>query len=83
MIYQKINTIMNEIIPLGRIRRDEIVPTLLPLLAKYNLVVKPREVSEFKSFNQEASFIAEYELVDAQEGAELESVLVKVPARWI
>lgn len=37
MIYNKISDIMNEIIPLGKIKRDEIVSTLLPILAKYKL----------------------------------------------
>ena len=41
MIYNKISDIMNEIIPLGKIKRENIVSTLLPILAKYKIVIKP------------------------------------------
>ncbi len=80
MIYKKIIEIMNEIATLGKIKRDEIVPTLLPLLAKYKMAIKPATVSEYKYMNQEASFIAKYELVDTED-QELQSLMVEVPAR--
>lgn len=80
MIYKKIIEIMNEIATLGKIRRDEIVPTLLPLLAKYKISIRPVAVSEYKYMNQEASFIAKYELIDTEE-QELQSLIVEVPAR--
>lgn len=82
MIYKKINEIMNEIIPLGKIKREEIVPKLLPLLAKYNIVIKPAEVTDYTYREQESSFISKYEIVDTEEN-ELSSIIVQVPARRI
>lgn len=82
MIYQKITQIMTEVVSLGKIKREEIVPKLLPLLAKYKIVIKPAEVTEYKSMNQEASFLVKYELVDTED-PELQSMLVQIPARRI
>ena len=39
MIYNKISDIMNEIIPLGKIKRENIVSTLLPILVKHKIVI--------------------------------------------
>lgn len=77
MIYKKIVDIMNEIIPLGKIKREEIVPMLLPLLAKHKIAIKPAEVSDYKYSNQEASFLAKYELVDTEDN--LESMIIQLP----
>ena len=79
MIYNKISDIMNEIIPLGKIKRDEIVSTLLPILAKYKIAIKPVEIKNYNYARNEASFIVTYELVDTED-PELKSILVEVPA---
>ena len=80
MVYQKIIEIMEEIQAFGKIKREEIVPTLSPLLTKYKLSIKPAETNEYKYVNQEASFLAKYELVDTED-PELQSIIVEVPAR--
>ena len=79
MIYNKISDIMNEIIPLGKIKRDEIVSTLLPILAKYKIAIKPGEIKNYHYARNEASFIVSYEIVDTED-PELKSILVEVPA---
>lgn len=79
MIYNKISDIMNEIIPLGKIKRDEIVSTLLPILAKYKIAIKPGEIKNYHYARNEASFIVTYEIVDTED-PELKSILVEVPA---
>lgn len=79
MIYNKISDIMNEIIPLGKIRREEIVSTLLPILAKYKIVIKPGEVKDYSYTKNESSFIVTYEVIDTED-PELKSILVEVPA---
>lgn len=79
MIYNKISDIMNEIIPLGKIKRDEIVSTLLPILAKYKIAIKPGEVKDYSYTKNESSFIVTYEVIDTED-PELKSILVEVPA---
>lgn len=79
MLYQKIINIMEELIPIGKIRRDEIATVMQPLLVKHKIVIKPQEVIDFKCINQEASFKMKYELVDAEDN-ELKSILIEVPA---
>lgn len=79
MIYNKISDIMNEIIPLGKIKRDEIVSTLLPILAKYKIAIKPGEIKNYHYTKNESSFIVTYEIVDTED-SELKSILVEVPA---
>lgn len=79
MIYNKISDIMNEIIPLGKIKRDEIVSTLLPILAKYKIAVKSGEIKNYHYTKNESSFIVTYEIVDTED-PELKSILVEVPA---
>ena len=79
MIYNKISDIMNEIIPLGKIKRDEIVSTLLPILAKYKIAIKPGEIKNYHYARNEASFTVTYEIVDTED-PELKSILVEVPA---
>ena len=79
MIYNKISDIMNEIIPLGKIKRDEIVSTLLPILAKYKIAIKPGEIKNYHYARNESSFIVTYEIVDTED-PELKSILVEVPA---
>lgn len=79
MIYNKISDIMNEIIPLGKIKRDEIVSTLLPILAKYKIAIKPGEIKNYHYAKNESSFIVTYEIVDTED-PELKSILVEVPA---
>ena len=79
MIYNKISDIMNEIIPLGKIRREEIVSTLLPILAKHKIVIKPGEIKNYSFMKNESSFIAPYEVVDTED-PDLKSILVEVPA---
>lgn len=79
MIYNKISDIMNEIIPLGKIKRDEIVSTLLPILAKYKIAIKPGEIKNYHYTKNESSFIVTYEIVDTED-PELKSILVEVPA---
>lgn len=79
MIYNKISDIMNEIIPLGKIKRDEIVSTLLPILAKHKIVIKPGEVKDYSYTKNESSFIVTYEVIDTED-PELKSILVEVPA---
>lgn len=79
MIYNKISDIMNEIIPLGKIKRDEIVSTLIPILAKYKIAIKPGEIKNYHYARNEASFIVTYEIVDTED-PELKSILVEVPA---
>lgn len=79
MIYNKISDIMNEIIPLGKIRREEIVSTLLPILAKHKIVIKPGEVKNYSYTKNESSFIVTYEVIDTED-PELKSILVEVPA---
>lgn len=78
MIYNKISDIMNEIIPLGKIKRDEIVSTLLPILAKYKIAIKPGEIKNYHYTKNESSFIVTYEIVDTED-PELKSILVEVP----
>ena len=82
MIYQKITDIMSEIVNIGKIKREDIVPTLLPLLSKYKISIKPLAVTDYIYKEQESSFIATYELIDVED-ENLGSVLVQVPARWI
>lgn len=77
-IYQKIVSLKEELIPIGKIKREEIIAVVQPLLVKYNLVIKP-DVDNYKYENQEASFKAIYEIVDAED-SNLESILIKVPA---
>ena len=79
MIYNKISDIMNEIIPLGKIKRDDIVSTLLPILAKYKIAIKPGEIKNYHYTKNESSFIVTYEIVDTED-PELKSILVEVPA---
>lgn len=79
MIYNKFSDIMNEIIPLGKIKRDEIVSTLLPILAKYKIAIKPGEIKNYHYTKNESSFIVTYEIVDTED-PELKSILVEVPA---
>lgn len=79
MIYNKISDIMNEIIPLGKIKRDEIVSTLLPILAKYKIAIKSGEIKNYHYTKNESSFIVTYEIVDTED-PELKSILVEVPA---
>lgn len=79
MIYNKISDIMNEIIPLGKIRREEIVSTLLPILVKHKIVIKPGEVKNYSYTKNESSFIVTYEVIDTED-PELKSILVEVPA---
>ena len=67
MIYNKISDIMNEIIPLGKIRREEIVSTLLPILAKHKIVIKPGEVKNYSYTKNESSFIVTYEVIDTED----------------
>lgn len=78
MIYNKVTEIMTELIPIGKIRREEITTVMQPLLAKYKLVLKPAEISEYKFANQESSFKVKYELVDAED-ANLSSIMMEVP----
>lgn len=68
MVYQKIVKIMGELVPIGKIKREEIVTVMQPLLVKHNLVVRPATVSDYKFINQEANFITKYEVVDAESG---------------
>lgn len=79
MLYQKIINIMEELIPIGRIRRDEITTVMQPLLVKHKIVVKPQEVIDFKCIDQGASFRMKYELIDAEDN-ELKSILIEVAA---
>ena len=44
MIYQKIVNIMEELVPIGKIKREEITTVMQPLLVKHKIVIKPREV---------------------------------------
>lgn len=78
MIYQKIVNIMEELVPIGKIKREEITSIMQPLLAKYKLVIKPSEVIDYKHINQEASFKMKYEIVDAEDN-ELQSIYLEVP----
>ena len=78
MIYQKIVNIMEELVPIGKIKREEITSIMQPLLAKYKLVIKPSEVIDYKHINQEASFKMKYEIVDADD-SELQSIYLEVP----
>lgn len=78
MIYQKIVNIMEELVPIGKIKREEITSIMQPLLAKYKLVIKPSEVIDYKHINQEASFKLKYEIVDAED-SELQSINLEVP----
>lgn len=79
MIYNKISDIMNEIIPLGKIKRENIVSTLLPILSKHKIVIKPREIKNYSYMKNESSFIVTYEVVDTED-PELKSILIEVPA---
>jgi len=78
MIYQKIVSIMEELVPIGKIKREEITSIMQPLLAKYKLVIRPAEVIDYKYVNQEASFKLKYEIVDADD-SELQSINLEVP----
>lgn len=78
MIYQKIVNIMEELVPIGKIKREEITSIMQPLLAKYKLVIRPSEVIDYKYVNQEASFKLKYEIVDADD-SELQSINLEVP----
>lgn len=78
MIYKKIVNIMEELVPIGKIRREEITSIMQPLLAKYKLVIRPAEVIDYKYINQEASFKLKYEIVDADDN-ELKSIKLEVP----
>lgn len=78
MIYKKIVNIMEELVPIGKIKREEITSIMQPLLAKYKLVIKPSEVIDYKHINQEASFKLKYEIVDADD-SELQSIYLEVP----
>ena len=79
MIYNKISDIMNEIIPLGKIKRENIVSTLLPILVKHKIVIKPGEIKNYSFMKNESSFIVTYEVIDTED-PELKSILVEVPA---
>lgn len=79
MIYNKISDIMNEIIPLGKIKRENIVSTLLPILVKHKIVIKPGEIKNYSFMKNESSFIATYEVVDTED-PDLKSIIVEVPA---
>ena len=79
MLYQKIINIMEELIPIGKIRRDEITTVMQPLLVKHKIVVKPQEVIDFKCVDQGASFKMRYELIDVEDN-ELKSILIEVAA---
>ena len=78
MIYQKIINVMEDIIPLGKIKREDIVPKLLPILTKYKIAIRPAEVTDYKYMNQEASFIMKYELIDTED-KELKSIIIQIP----
>lgn len=78
MIYQKIIDIMDELVPMGKIRREEITSVMQPLLAKHKLTIRPMEIADYKHINQEASFKVKYEIVDAED-SELQSIYVEVP----
>lgn len=83
MIYQKIVEIMNELTKIGKIKREEIVPTMLPILASKKLVIRPIEISDYRYMNNNASFNATYELVDTEssnENNEYASIIIKLPA---
>lgn len=77
MIYNKITEIMNDLIPMGKIRREDISTVMQPLLAKYKLVLKPSEICDYKFVNQESSFKVKYELVDAED-EQLRSIFIEV-----
>lgn len=79
MIYQKIVNIMEELVPIGKIKREEITTVMQPLLVKHKIVIKPQEVIDFKCINQEACFKMKYEIIDAEDN-ELKSILVELPA---
>lgn len=78
MIYQKIINVMEDINPLGKIKREDIVPKLLPILTKYKIAIRPAEVTDYKYMNQEASFIMKYELIDTED-KELKSIIIQIP----
>lgn len=88
MIYQKIAEIMMELSEIGKIKREEIVPIMLPLLAKNKIVIKPGEITDYKFIDNKSSFVASYELVDTEVQAEAntndssqyESIIVQLPA---
>ena len=88
MIYQKIAEIMMELSEIGKIKREEIVPTMLPLLAKNKIVIKPREITDYKFMDNKSSFVASYELVDTEiqageninDSNQYESIIVQLPA---
>lgn len=83
MIYQKISEIMFELSDIGKIKREDIVPTMLPLLAKKKIAIKPSTITDYKFIENNASFIATYELVDTEnikEDGKLESIIVQLPA---
>lgn len=78
MIYKKIVSIMKDLASNGKIKREEITTVIQALLTKYQLVIKPTEVMDYKFINQEASFKIKYEIVDAEDEA-LSSIFVEVP----
>lgn len=91
MIYQKVSEIMLELSKKGKIRREEIVPTMLPLLAEKKLVIKPTVINDYKFEDNNASFLATYELVDTEtyedtrnrnsnNSSQYESIIVQLPA---
>lgn len=78
MIYEKIVKIMDELIPIGKIKREDITSVMQPLLCKNKIVIKPSEVIDYKFVNQEASFKMKYEIIDAED-EELQSINIEVP----
>ena len=79
MIYEKIAEIMKELSTQEKIKREDITKVMQPLFAKYMLVLRPVEVVDYKFENQEASFKIKYELVDAEEKNNLQSIFLEVP----
>lgn len=79
MIYEKISQIISEVSTMEKMRREEIVPKMLPLLAKYKIAIKPLEISDYHYKDDEASFIAKYELVDTED-SNLTSIIAQLPA---
>lgn len=83
MIYQKITEIMLELSNIGKIKREDIVPTMLPLLSEKKIVIRPTTITDYRFIENNASFIATYELVDTEtigNTKEYESIKVQLPA---
>lgn len=82
MIYQKINKIMFELCKLGKIKREEIIPTVSPLLAREKIIINPTDIADYRFGDNQASFIVSYEIIDSEEKDEngYQSMIVKLPA---